>query len=73
MRRADIAISQLSLAQKLNLMETIWADLSRNEKALKSPPWHETVLKDRGVAYASGKATSSDWEHAKKRIKMKLS
>lgn len=72
MKRADIAVSQLSLAQKLNLMEDIWADLSRNAKSLKSPPWHETVLKDREGAYAAGKVTSSDWEQAKKRIKTKL-
>ncbi|MCX6340167.1 MAG: addiction module protein [Candidatus Aureabacteria bacterium] len=73
MKRADIAISQLSLAQKLNLMETLWADLSRDEKALKSPPWHEAVLKDRGEAYAAGKVTASDWEQAKKRIQKKVS
>jgi hypothetical protein len=71
MKRADISISQLSLAQKLNLMESLWADLSRNKKGLKSPPWHETVLRDRRKAYAAGKVIASDWEQSKKRIKKK--
>lgn len=73
MKRANIVISQLSLAQKLNLMETLWADLGRDEKRFKSPTWHESILKDRGQAYAAGKVTSSDWEEAKKRIKKKVS
>jgi len=73
MKRVDLPVSQLSLAQKLDLMETLWAELSRDEKALKSPAWHETVLKDREEAFVAGKATLSDWEQAKKRIKKKVS
>jgi hypothetical protein len=73
MKRVDLSVSHLSLAQKLDLMETLWADLSRDEKALKSPAWHENVLKDREEAFAAGKATVSDWEQAKKRIKKKVS
>jgi hypothetical protein len=37
MKRVDLSVSRLSLAKKLDLMETLWADLSRDEKALKSP------------------------------------
>ncbi len=73
MKKVDLPVSQLSLAQKLHLMETLWAELSRDEKALKSPAWHEIVLKDREKAFATGKATISDWDQAKKRIKKKVS
>ena len=73
MKRVDLPVSQLSFAQKLDLMETLWADLSRDEKALKSPAWHENVLKDREEAFAAGKVSVSDWEQAKKRIKKKVS
>jgi hypothetical protein len=73
MKKVDLPVSQLSLAQKLDLMETLWAELSRDQKALKSPDWHETVLKDREEAFATGKATISDWDQAKKRIKKKVS
>jgi len=73
MKRVDLSLSQLSFVQKLNLMEALWADLSRDEKKLKSPTWHETVLKDREEAFAAGKVTISDWEQAKTRIKKKVS
>ncbi len=73
MKRVDLPLSKLSVAQKLDLMEALWADLTREEKTVKSPAWHENVLKDREEAFAAGKATASDWEQAKKRIKKKVS
>jgi hypothetical protein len=73
MKRVDLSLSQLSFVQKLNLMEALWADLSRDEKKLKSPAWHETILKDREEAFMAGKVTVSDWEQAKRRIKKKVS
>jgi putative addiction module component (TIGR02574 family) len=72
-KRVDLPISRLSLAQKLDLMETLWADLTRDEKKLESPAWHGTVLEDREKALKAGKVTVSDWEQAKKRIKKKVS
>lgn len=73
MKRVDLPVSELSFAQKLDLMEALWADLTRDDTKLKSPAWHETVLKDREEAFAAGKVTVSDWEQAKKRIKKKVS
>ena len=73
MKRVDLSLSELSFAQKLDLMEALWADLTRDENKFKSPAWHETVLKDREEAFVAGKATLSDWEQAKKRIKRKVS
>lgn len=73
MERVDLPLSQLTLAQKLELMETLWRDLSRNEEALESPDWHEAVLKDREAALASGKTSVSDWEESKEKVRKKLS
>jgi len=73
MKRVDLPLSKFSVAQKLDLMEALWADLTRDEKKFKSPAWHETVLKDREKAFMAGKLTVSDWEQAKKRIKKKVS
>ncbi len=73
MKRVDLALSELSFTEKLKLMETLWADLTRDEKKLKSPAWHESVLKDREEAFMAGRVTASDWEQAKKRIKKKVS
>jgi putative addiction module component (TIGR02574 family) len=73
MKMVDLTLSELSFTEKLNLMETLWADLTRDEKKLKSPAWHETVLKDREEAFMAGKVAVSDWEQAKKRIREKVS
>jgi len=71
--RVEVPLSKLTLAQKLDLMEAIWDDLARQDKTLESPPWHEEVLKDREQALAAGKATISDWEEAKDRIRRNVS
>jgi putative addiction module component (TIGR02574 family) len=73
MERVDLPLSKLTLAQKLDLMEVIWDDLARQDKTLESPHWHEEVLKDREQAFAAGKATISDWEEAKARIRRNVS
>lgn len=73
MKRVDLPISRLSLDQKLDLMETLWADLARDEKNLESPAWHGTILADREKALQAGKVTVSDWKQAKKRIGKKVS
>ena len=73
MKRAELSLTQFSFEEKLNLMESLWADITLDETKLKSPAWHETVLKDREEAFAAGKVSVSDWEQAKKRIKKKVS
>jgi len=73
MKRVDLPLSKLSVAQKLDLMEALWADLTREQNKFKSPVWHEAVLRDRKEAFATGKVSISDWEQAKKRIKKKVS
>jgi putative addiction module component (TIGR02574 family) len=72
-KRVELPVSRLSLAQKLDLMETLWADLSRDEKKLESPAWHKTVLEDREKAFKAGKVSASDWEEAQKRIRKRVS
>ena len=73
MKRIDLPLSQLTLPKKLNLMETIWADLTRDEAKLESPAWHEAILKDREEAFKVWRVTVSDWEESKERIRKKVS
>jgi len=73
MEKVDLHLSELTLAQKLDLMEAIWDDLAKQEKALESPGWHEQVLKDREEALARGRATVSGWEESKTRIRKNTS
>jgi putative addiction module component (TIGR02574 family) len=73
MKKTALPLSRLSFEQKLDLMETLWTELIRDEKKLESPAWHKAVLMERAEAYTAGKVTASDWEQAKKRIKKKVS
>ena len=73
MNKVDLRLSELSLGQKLDLMETLWADLTSDQKALESPVWHETVLKDREEAFGASEVTASDWDRARKGVRKKVS
>jgi hypothetical protein len=73
MNRIDVPIAQLSFTQKLDLMETLWADMAGDEINLLSPAWHEAVLNDREAALNIGQATISDWVEAKERINKNVS
>ena len=69
MKRVDLPLAELSFSEKLDLMEVLWTELSREEYELESPAWDETVLADRDAALASGEEACSDWEEAKVRIR----
>ena len=73
MNISEFPIAQLSSAQKLDLMELLWADMIVNEKKFESPAWHEAILKDREAALDAGKVTISSSEEAKERIKKNVS
>ncbi len=72
MKTIDLNLSDFTLAQKLQLLETLWDDIVRCGD-IDSPEWHEDILKDRQAAYDSEKISASDWQQAKKRIKKKIS
>ena len=63
----------MSLSEKLQVMEALWEDLSRNSDALDSPAWHETVLEEREKRIAAGEAHFTDWETAKADIRSRVS
>jgi hypothetical protein len=68
MKTIELPLSEFSFDQKLQLMETLWADLIQNKK-FQSPDWHDSVVRDRQEAFDSGIEIASDWRQAKKRIK----
>lgn len=73
MKRVALPLARFSFPEKLDLLETLWAELSRDEQKLESPAWHKSVLEDREAALAAGKVRVSDWEKAKARIRKKVS
>lgn len=73
MTRVDLPLSELSTAQKLDLMERLWADLSAREDAVPSPDWHGAVIAERVKAVEEGQARYGDWDEAKERLRRGLS
>lgn len=61
-------IHQMSLREKLLIMEALWEEISREEGALEMPEWHEDILRERERLIAEGKAQFIDWEDAKRQI-----
>ena len=68
----SLPLDRMSVAEKLDAMEAIWTDLSRDPAAFVTPAWHELVLEERKAAVQTGKATYSDWEDARQRLRKKF-
>jgi Putative addiction module component len=68
----DLQIEKMTLAEKLRAMEALWADLSRNEENIQSPPWHEQVLKERDERVKSGQEKFVSWADAKRELRDRL-
>jgi hypothetical protein len=67
-----LPLDQMSRAEKLQAMETLWADLTRDEAAFESPAWHENVLKHTEGLVREGKTDFVDWDNAKKDLRRRL-
>jgi len=64
-----LEIQQLPRQEKLKLMETLWADLSRDEAELESPAWHADALRETAERRARGEEATLDWEQAKAKLR----
>ena len=62
-------IQEISVHEKLRLMEAIWDQMAREEGNWEVPQWHEEILEECGRLIAEGEATFVEWEDRKKQIK----
>ena len=69
---ATVDLRQMSLVEKMRLMEDLWLDISKHEDAVPSPEWHGEVLAERERKLASGEDSLVDWETAKRQLRTKL-
>lgn len=60
----QLPLDQMSLAEKLQVMETLWDDLSRRPESLPSPDWHREVLLERKRLADEGRLKFQDWQTA---------
>jgi hypothetical protein len=59
-----LPLDSMTLADKLEAMETLWADISRIPTEVPSPAWHREVLEERRLMVEQGKVQFLDWETA---------
>jgi hypothetical protein len=64
----QLPLESMSVAEKIEAMEAIWASLSRTPADVTSPAWHEQVLAERRKRLESGESTVSEWSEVKKRL-----
>jgi hypothetical protein len=65
----SLAIKQMTWVEKLRTMEEHWAELSRDESRLESPPWHKDAVMDAAARYDAGKEEAIDWTDAKNELR----
>lgn len=68
----DLPLHQMTLADKLEAMELLWADLSRTPGDLPSPAWHAEVLAERRRQAERGELKFVDWEVALNGLRSEL-
>lgn len=68
----DVSIENMTLAEKLRLMERLWEDLSRRPADMPSPDWHGDVLAERLQAVQEGRTRFEDWNTVKKQLRARF-
>ena len=68
----DLPLEKMTLADKLEAMELLWADISRRPADLPSPDWHKDVLDDRRRLVAAGELKFLDWDTAISELRKEL-
>jgi putative addiction module component (TIGR02574 family) len=69
---SELPIENLSVADKLLLMERLWADLSRRPSDIPGSDWHGELLAERQAAVREGRSSFVEWEDAKSRLRDRL-
>ena len=64
-----IPLKQMSVEDKLQAIEEIWADLADTPEAIPSPPWHADVLHAREKRISEGKSLFLDIAEAKTAVR----
>ena len=64
-----LPLKDMTVEEKLQIMEAIWDDLSRHADEIPPPAWHGEVLAALEAAIERGEESFDDWETAKRRIR----
>ena len=69
---ATLDLEQMSVPDKLRLMEALWQNLAACEQEIPSPAWHGAVLAERDRMLESGDDPFIPWETAKEELRRSL-
>jgi putative addiction module component (TIGR02574 family) len=72
MTQVSLPLQKMSVPEKLDVIERVWASLRDRDEVLESPTWHKSLLAERKKLHAEGKAKFSPWSEAKNRIRRKV-
>lgn len=67
-----IPLNQISVEDKLQALEEIWADLAGTPENIPSPSWHADVLHARKQRISEGKSNFLDITEAKKAVRKQI-
>ena len=68
-----LPLEKMTVAEKLEVMELIWADLAKKPNDIPSPAWHGEHLKSVEKALADGTDWFIDLDEAERRIREETS
>ncbi|MCW8839657.1 MAG: addiction module protein [Gammaproteobacteria bacterium] len=64
-----LQLEKMDTAEKLKLMEALWADLSKDPADVPIPDWHVSTLSEREQQVKNGQAKFSEWGEVKERLR----
>ena len=62
----SIPLDKMTFSEKMQVIDTIWADILRHPDEMEWPSWHETYLKRTEEEIANGTAKFIDFETVEK-------
>ena len=67
-----LPLDQMTVAEKLQLMEVLWDDLARNPENVPSYPWHADILAARQRQIDEGQAKFLPFDEVRRDIEEKI-
>ena len=62
-------VHSMPRCEKLQKMEALWEDLSREQPEPEYPDWHRQVLRKTEQRVRSGRETTLNWSEAKQQLR----
>lgn len=68
----NLPLDQMSLEDKLRMLDLLWDDLCRRPDDYPSPAWHADELRNREQRVREGATGFKDWDEAKRTLREHL-